>query len=178
MTLHLLRQTTCLAIYYDSANDWLFLDWQGELTLQDTKDACVALAQCYLQRPYPRVLNSNAQLEGVSWSVATWLVTDFLLHMTTAGVEHVAWICSPSLRGRNMMQIVMNLLPGFILNTFHDIEGAVEWLQHTRSAHPQAFTLPKRSPAAQAKLAQAVQDLSKRAAPLRAQPQHAQPLAA
>lgn len=173
MKLHLLRQTNCLVIYYDSGNDWLFLDWHGEITLQKAKDACVALAHCYLHRPYPRVLNSNAQLESVSWSVATWLVTDFLPHMSLAGVEHVAWICSPTLRGRHMMQTVINWLPGFILNTFHDMEGAVDWLQHTRLAHPQGYIIPQRSPKMQAKLAQVVQDLSQRAAATRPQLKHA-----
>ncbi|RZK24572.1 MAG: STAS/SEC14 domain-containing protein [Hymenobacter sp.] len=165
MKLHLLRQTKCLDIYYDSGNDWLFLDWRGDLTLQDAKDACVALAHCHLQRPYPRILNSNAQLEGVSWSVAAWLVTDFLPHMSLAGVEHVAWICSPTLSGRHVVQTIVNWLPGFILNTFFDIEDAVDWLQHTRSTHPQGYTLSQRPPAEQAKLVQVVQELSQRAAP-------------
>jgi len=160
MQLHLLSTTGCLAIHYDSSNDWLFLDWQGEVTLPDVQEACVALARCYLLRPYPRVLNSNAQLTGVNWKVASWLVTDFLLHMPVAGVEHVAWVCSPSLRGRHVVQTVVNWLPGPILNVFDDVEAAVNWLKHTRSAHPQGFILPQRPPATQAKLAQVVQALS------------------
>lgn len=164
MKLHLLHQTKCLAIYYDSGNDWLFLDWHGDLTLQDTKEACVALAHCYLRRPYPRVLNSNAQLESVSWSIAAWLVADFLPHMSLAGVEHVAWICSATLSGRHVVQTIINWLPGFILNIFDDMEGAVGWLQHTRSTHPQGYAIPQRSPASQAKLAQEVRNLCQRAA--------------
>ncbi|RZK27932.1 MAG: hypothetical protein EOO61_22755, partial [Hymenobacter sp.] len=138
VNLHLLDQTKCLAIYYDSGNDWLFLDWHGNLTLQDVKEACVALAHCYLSRTYPRVLNSNTQLEGVSWSIAAWLVTDFLPHLSLAGVEHVAWIYSSTPSGRHVVQTIINWLPGFILNTFLDVEDAVAWLQHTRLAHEQS----------------------------------------
>jgi hypothetical protein len=165
MHLHLLNQTTCLAIYYDSGNDWLFLDWHGDLTLPDTQAACLALAQCCLARPYPRVLNSNAQIERMSWSVVAWLVTDFLPHLSLAGVEHVAWIYSANLTSRHVVQTIVDLVPGFILNTFVDIEEAVNWLQHTRLAHQQGcYIHPKRSAAEQAKLVQVVQKLSQCAA--------------
>ena len=102
MQLHLLRRTTCLVIYYDFRNDWLYLDWQGHVTLPLLQEACLALADCFLPRPYPRVLNNNEQVTGVSWGIALWLVTDFLPHMTLAGVQQVAWVFSPSLQGRSL----------------------------------------------------------------------------
>ena len=86
MQLQLLHQTTCLTIYYDQCNDWLYLEWEGELTLLLVQEACDALATCVLRRPYARVLNSNEQVTGITWDVAAWLATDFLPHLPLAGV--------------------------------------------------------------------------------------------
>ena len=170
MQLHLLRQTACLTASYDSGNDWLFLDWKGELTLPAVQEASLALAACFLHRPYPLVLNSNAQVTGVSWSVAAWLVTDFLPHMALAGIEHVAWVYSPSLRGHNMVQTVLNWLPGSLLTTFSDVADAAHWLQHRQRNN--GYLLPTRLPATQAKLAQEVQALRQRLATQQRKLQH------
>ena len=172
MQLHLLSKTTCLAIYYDSKNNWLFLDWEGELTLPAVQVACVELGRCFLHRPYPRVLNNNTQVTGVSWSVASWLVREFLLHLPLAGVEQVAWISSSSLLGRNMAQTVVNWLPWLTATLFDDMEAAVHWLQQCQLPGATGYLLPQRLPATQAKLAQAVQELQRKvaAAALQRQP--------
>ena len=164
MNLHLLRQTNCLTTYYDSRNDWLYLDWQGELTLPSVQQACLELAACYLQRPYARVLNSNEQVTGVSWGVAAWLISDFLPHMSLAGIEHVAWIHSSSLWGHSMMHTVLNWLPGSLIASFSTMAEAVTWLEHTRTEEPQGYLVPQRSPITQAKLVQEVQALQQRIA--------------
>jgi hypothetical protein len=161
MKLHPLFQTTCLNAYYDLSNDWLYLDWWGEVTLSDVQQACLALANCYLQRPYSHILNSNEQVTGVSWSVGIWLATDFLKLMPLAGIEHIAWIYSPSIRGHSLVHTVLSLLPGSLITTFDDVADAYAWLEHTRAGQ-RGYMLPKRAPAAQAKLAQEVQALHQR----------------
>jgi hypothetical protein len=164
MKLHLLCQTTCLTAHYDLSNDWLYLDWHGEVTLFDVQQACLALADCYLRRPYSHILNNNEQVTGVDWRIAAWLVTDFLPFMGLAGIEHVAWVFSPVLPGHNMLHTVLRLLPGSLITTFLDVADAVAWLQHTRAGQPRSFLLPKRQPETQAKLAQEVQALYGRVA--------------
>lgn len=157
MRLHLLRETACVSIYYDSLNEWLFLDWEGELTLPAVQTACLEIAHCFLPRPYARVLNSNAQVTGMSWSVAAWLASDFLPHLTLAGVTQVAWVCSSSLRGRYVVQTVLNWLPGPAVTSFDDLDAAVTWLQHTCPERATGGT-PLRPPATQAKLEKVFQD--------------------
>jgi hypothetical protein len=156
MQLQLLHQTTCLTTYYDQCNDWLFLDWEGELTLPLVQEACAALAVCALHRPYTRVLNSNEQVTGVNWNIATWLVTDFLPHMTLAGVEHIAWVYSPLLRGQHLVQSILSWLPGTLIDAFDNVSDAVTWLQHFPPKQQEGF-IPTRLPATQAKLAQEVE---------------------
>jgi hypothetical protein len=155
MQLQLLYQTTCLTAYYDQCNDWLFLDWEGELTLPLVQEACDALATCVLARPYARVLNSNEQVTDVNWNVAPWLVTNLLPHLALAGVEHMAWVCSNSLRGQHLVQTILNWLPGSLIEAFSNTAEAVAWLQ--RFQPTQRGLLPARSSATQAKLAQKLQ---------------------
>lgn len=158
MHLQLLRKIPCLAIYYDSFNNWLFLDWEGKLTLPDVQAACLAVARCYLPFPYPRVLNNNTQVTGVSWSVAAWLATEFLPHLSLAGASHVAWVCSPALPGRNMVQTVVNWLPGPAITCFDDVEEAVAWLGQIPSVPIPERGAP-RLPAAQTQLERVVHEL-------------------
>ncbi|GAB3638257.1 hypothetical protein GCM10027422_38470 [Hymenobacter arcticus] len=155
MQLQLLHQTTCLAAYYDHSNDWLFLDWAGDVTLPMVQEACVELATCFLHRPYACVLNNNDQVTSVDLNVAVWLATDFLPHMTLAGLEKVAWIRSPSVRGQGMIQTILRLLPGPIIHDFDNLADAIYWLQRTRPTQRQPC-IPVRSAATQAKLAQEV----------------------
>lgn len=167
MHLHLLRQTTCLSIYYDSHNDWLYLDWEGELMLSTVQEACAELGACFLHRPYSRVLNSNLQVINVHWAVAAWLACEFMPHVKLAGIEHIAWICSPSLRGRNMVQTVMNLLPQLTVTLFDDMDEAVYSLQKLRPETTTGYILPQRPATSQARLAQVVQRLRQIAAAAR-----------
>lgn len=166
MQLQLLHQTTCLTTYYDQCNDWLFLDWEGELTLPLVQEACNALATCLLARPYARVLNSNEQVTGLVWNVAAWLVTDFLPYLPLAGVEQVAWVYSPMLRGQHLVHTVLRRLPGPAIDAFANVADAVAWLQRCQPT-PQGRAA-MRSPATQAQLAQQVQAVQQRlaAAPL------------
>jgi hypothetical protein len=160
MQLQLLHQTTCLTIYYDQCNEWLFLDWEGNLTLPLVQEACVALATCYLLRPYPRVLNSNEQVTSITWNVAVWLASDFLPHMALAGIEHVAWVYSTALRGQHVVQAILSWLPGPLIDAFDNVADAVAWLQRTQPK-PSGI-LPARLPAHQVKLAQEVEALLQR----------------
>jgi hypothetical protein len=159
MNLHLLRSTPTIVIYYDSWNNWLFADWQGELTLATVQAACFELAQCVLQRPYARVLNSNAQVTTTQWEVAPWLAQDFLPYLPLAGIEKLAWVCSPSLRGRNSMQAISNQLPALQLALFDELDEAVSWLQQRPGEYISGCGLPLRPIEAQAQLTRAVQQL-------------------
>jgi hypothetical protein len=164
MRIHLLKSTPHIAIYYDTHNDWLFLDWKGELTLANVQSTCLELSRCFLQRAYPRVLNSNLQLTSVSWSAVGWLTLELMPHLAPAGVEHVAWICSPMLWGRSMVKRIVGLVPEVSISLFDDIETAADWLQQTRLQCAKGYLLPQRALSDQTKLAQQVEILKQKVA--------------
>lgn len=159
MRLHLLKNTPHITIYYDPHNDWLFLDWIGQLTLANVQSACLEVSRCFLHRAYPRVLNSNLQVTSVSWSAVGWLALEFMPQLAPAGVEHVAWVCSPSLWGRSVVQRIVGLLPQAVISLFDDVETAADWLQQTRLQSAKGYLLPQRAVSDQAKLAQQVERL-------------------
>jgi hypothetical protein len=159
MTLQLLRKTPILALYYDSGNDWLFADWQGELTLATVQEACLELANCVLQRPYARVLNSNAQVTTVQWEVAAWLVEEFMPYLGLAGVEKLAWVCAPNLRSRNVVHTILNRLPLLQLALFDELDEAVVWLQRNPEKVSGGASQPLHPYPAKLTLTRAVQEL-------------------
>jgi hypothetical protein len=164
MRLHLLKKTPHIAIYYDTQNDWLFLDWIGELTLTDVQNTCLEVSRCFLHRAYPRVLNSNLQVTNVSWSAVGWLTLDFMPQLAPAGVERIAWICSPSLWGRSVVQRIVGLVPQVSISLFDEVEAAADWLQHTRLEYAKGYLLPQRAISDQAKLVQQVEALKQKVA--------------
>jgi hypothetical protein len=166
MRLHQLHCTPCLTIYYDLRNDWLYLDWQGHVTLPLLQEACLQLAQCFQRRPYARVLNNNEQVTGFNWSIGPWLVTNFLPHMPLAGIKQVAWVPSATLQGKSMMQLILNLVVGSLITCFTDLPSAVVWMKQTRPQQEPDYLMPQHTPATQAQLAAVVQALYQRRAPV------------
>ena len=163
MQLHPLFTLSQVTVSFDAANDWLYVEWAGELTLPVVKRACVELAHCLLERPYPRVLNCNAQVTDVSLEVGAWLACHFMPHLRLAGIRQLAWISSPTLPGLNMMHTVLNWLPKLEVVTFTDLEAAVYWLQrHRPEGTAPSFSV--RSADTQAQLARAVVELERKAA--------------
>jgi hypothetical protein len=131
MKLQHLYSALCAEVYFDKTNEWAFIDWAGELTLEAVQHTCLGIARCFLDRYYPRVLNSNAQVTSVSWEVSAWLASEFLPALKLTGIEQMAWVLAPSLRARNNMLSAVNLFPHTAISLFDDVEAAVAWLQQT-----------------------------------------------
>jgi hypothetical protein len=166
MRLHQLHRTTCLTIYYDLRNDWLYLNWEGNITLPVLQEACLQLAQCLQRRPYVRVLNNNEQVTSFSWSIGPWLIAHLLPHMALAGIKQVVWVPSATLQGKSMMQLLLSVVAGSIVTCFDDLASAVAWMKQTRPLQAPAYLMPQHTPTTQVKLAAVVQSLSQHRAPV------------
>jgi len=160
MNLQLLREAPGICIYYDTCNDWLFIDWQGDLSLRAIQRATLELAQCVLARPYTRVLNSNLLVTSISWEAAPWMLRELLPHLHLAGVEHLAWVRPESLRGQQLVNSMLSQLPGLCVALFDEMDLAVTWLQRHRPPTLMGCPPPLHSPEAQARLAQLIQRVS------------------
>jgi hypothetical protein len=141
MILQHLCSALCAEVYFDQLNNWMFIDWVGELTLETVQHTCLSIARCFLDHFYPRVLTSNAQVTGVSPEAAQWLASDFLPALSLTGIEQMAWVVPFALRTCNQVLDKLNLFPHIALSLFSDVEAAVGWLQQT-APHLSALGTP------------------------------------
>ena len=148
MNLQLLCSVPHLALYFDSWNNWLYVEWEGDLTLAVVQLACLELAQCFMQHAYPRVLISNAGVTNVSPKVSTWLATHVLPWVAVVGIEQVAWVHAPSVQGYELAEQSVHRLHRLRAAFFSDVEQATVWLQRLRPAYVSGCELRPRPVAA------------------------------
>jgi hypothetical protein len=127
--------------------------------------ASLELAQCVLERPYVRVLNSNLLATSISWDMAPWLACEVLPYLRLAGIDHLAWVRPQALRGQYMVNALMSRLPGLAVALFDEMDHAVTWLtRHRPPASPTSLP-PVHSPSAQAKLTELVHTMTSKLRP-------------
>lgn len=132
MNLQYLCSTPYVTIYFDATNNWLFTEWEGDLTLARVQLGCLEIAHCYLYNSYSRILNSNLRVTSVTPDIAGWLASVFMPTLELAGVKQLGWVLSPTLCGRNLVLDTLARCPYLGINMFEDVEAAVSWLQHNR----------------------------------------------
>ncbi|MBO2012993.1 STAS/SEC14 domain-containing protein [Hymenobacter negativus] len=159
MNLLLLQDTPIVSVYFDTKNNWLFSDWRGNLSLAQVQAGCLTIAQCFLERTYPRILNNNTDLTGMSPSAPPWLARDYLPHLGLAGIEYLAWVCAPSLLLKHLTGEAVRQLRAPTVATFDHLADAYAWLQNANVTHP-GDMLPHRTPAQQAELNRRIAQLS------------------
>ncbi|MFD1470090.1 hypothetical protein ACFQ48_17815 [Hymenobacter caeli] len=129
MNPQLLQETPNVSIYLDCTNQWLFVDWRGDLTLTLVQDSCLAVARHFLHSPHTRVLNSNTGVTSMDHNVPAWLAKEFLPYLRLAGIKHVAWVYSPNLRVKCYTDAALYTLDAPVVNLFDDLESACAWLR-------------------------------------------------
>ncbi|NML67936.1 hypothetical protein HHL22_22275 [Hymenobacter sp. RP-2-7] len=140
-------------VHFDTWNNWLYLEWEGELTLAGVQEACLAVAHCFVSYNYSRVFNNNTSLTHVDYDVAPWLAQHFFPNLGLAGVQQLAWVYGPGLRARELAEYVLRSLDGSVnVALFGDAEDAVSWLQQTRPDYVSGCALLPRAAQQDAKL--------------------------
>ncbi|MBC6609345.1 hypothetical protein H8B15_00310 [Hymenobacter sp. BT507] len=132
MHLQLLATTPALSVFYDAENDWLYLDWQGDLTLESVQEGCVAVAQCFLQKNYVRVLNDNSSVTSLSPEVASWLAAECLPRLKLSTIEYIAWTYSPNIDTQSWTNTAVYQIEGPVVVMFDDVESAYAWLREVK----------------------------------------------
>ena len=148
MNLQQLCAASHVTVYFDAWNTWLYVDWEGDLTLPAVQQACLEMAHCFTTHAHSRVLCNNANLTSVDWNVAPWVVQHFLPYLRLAGIEQMAWVYAPGERGRDVAREAIRCLPATLsVALFSEVEQAVAWLQQTRPSYQSgSTTLPHALP--------------------------------
>jgi hypothetical protein len=135
MNLKLLCTAPHVNIYFDSWNNWLYIEWEGALTLPDVQYACLEVAECFVKHAYSRVLNSNAQVTCMAADVLPWLTKHLLPYLELTGIKQMAWVRPPLIRALNLSTQVYEQLPHLNIGIFDDLEEATSWLQQSNPAY-------------------------------------------
>ena len=156
MNLTFLCAAPHVTIYFDSWNNWLYIEWEGTLTLPALQYACLEVAECFVKHAYPRVLNNDSQLDSLPLEAAPWLAKHFFPHLQQAGIKQLAWVHAPTVRGLAHATQLVQQLPHLDISLFADMEEATTWLQYANPAYAGGHRQLPRPPAEEALLAHAV----------------------
>lgn len=156
MNLTFLCAAPHVTIYFDSWNNWLYVEWEGALTLPAVQYACLELAECFVKHAYPRVLNNDSQITSLPWEAAPWLAKHFFPHLKQAGIQQLAWVHAPIVWGLGHTTQLLQHLSHLNISLFADMEEATTWLQQANPAYAGGHVPLPRPLAAQTQLAQTV----------------------
>jgi len=126
--------------YYDTVNDWLYLDWHGELDVESIRTNCLQVARCFLTKRYKRILNDNTNITKITHEVAPWLAKEFLPYMRMVGIEYVAWVYSPNMEVQNDTEVALGKLSAPVVALFDDMASAYDWLSSVKFHSPVMLT--------------------------------------
>lgn len=136
MSLLLLTETPHLSLYEDAENGWLYMDWQGHLTLPAIQQSCLLISQHFLQRSYTKALNDNTNVLSMAPDVSPWLATEFLPYTVLGGIQFIAWVYSPSMSTQTYTDIALFNLEAPVVALFSDTASACGWLMTARFPTP------------------------------------------
>ncbi|RPD45010.1 hypothetical protein DNI29_20175 [Hymenobacter sediminis] len=132
MSLLLLAETPSLSLYEDAKNGWLYIDWQGHLTLPAIQESCLLISQYFLQRTYIKALNDNTNVLSMDSDVSPWLAKEFLPYTVLGGIQFIAWVYSPSISTQINTDIALFNLEAPVVALFSDTASACSWLMTAR----------------------------------------------
>lgn len=136
MSLLLLAETPSLSLYEDAENGWLYIDWQGHLTLPVVQQSCLLISQYFLQRSYTKALNDNTNVVGMDAEVSAWLSKAFLPYTVLGGIQFIAWVYSPSISTQIHTDVALANLDAPVVALFSDTASACSWLMAARFPTP------------------------------------------
>jgi hypothetical protein len=131
MQLHPLVTTAHIAIGYDSTNDWLYADWQGEHDQESSQAACLLLLECLRAQPCRKILNDNSNITRTSVQLTLWGAW-WLEEMLKTGLQYIAWVYPRDFAARQATEATVQLIARPVVGTFDDVASAYVWLQQVK----------------------------------------------
>lgn len=120
-----------ITIEYDAVNQWIYANWIGYQTEASVMTGCEKMLEALKAFGLTKVLNDNTQVVGIWTPAAHWVGNNWMPRMQEAGLQHFAWIYSPS----RLSQVSTNEsiqhtpLPD-VIQTFYTMEEAKNWLKN------------------------------------------------
>ena len=133
MAQRVLYDVPSLTISYDYANEWLHLDWHGNLDDEMVVSGALKLLELLKDERCAKVLNDNTNITGLWADAAKWGSDVLLPQLHEAGCRFFSWVYSPERYSQLSAELVVQrTTAGIGIMTFRDLATAAEWLKHQR----------------------------------------------
>ncbi|QKG52400.1 hypothetical protein [Hymenobacter sp. BRD67] len=130
MANRVLFQAPYLTIFYDYSDNWLYLDWQGNLNDESVKEGALKLLELIQREQCAKVLNDNSHITGLWADAARWGSDVFFPLLYEAGCRYFSWVQSPERYSQLSAELaVQQTTAGITFMTFRNLNTATEWLR-------------------------------------------------
>lgn len=130
MALRPLHQDESISIYYDYANEWLYVDWQDNQDLHSVQAGAMKMLELLKEERCRKVLNDNRRVQTIWADAAEWGGKVWFPLMAEGGCEYFAWIYSSNIYSRLSTDLTLqNTQAGIIILTFDNFDTASSWLR-------------------------------------------------
>ncbi|WP_324673360.1 hypothetical protein [Hymenobacter sp. GOD-10R] len=117
-----------LYIGFDAANQWLYVDWKGEYTKEDSRATCLLMLETIRAHPCPKILNDNSNVTRTNVELTEWTLW-WLEEMRQAGLQFIAWVYTRVFDARQETEATVVRIERPRVATFDDLASAYVWLQ-------------------------------------------------
>jgi len=130
MAHRILYDVPTLTISYNYADDWLYLDWHGNLDDETVMAGAPKVLELLQQERCAKVLNDNTRVTGLWANAAQWGSDVFFPQLHAAGCRYFSWVHSPERYSQLSAELaVQQTAAGITFMTFHDLAPAAAWLR-------------------------------------------------
>ena len=130
MAQRILYDVPTLTISFDYVDEWLYLDWHGDLNDETAMAGALKLLELLQLERCTKVLNDNARITGLWADAARWGSDVFFPQLYAAGCRHFAWVYSPERYSQLSAELALEQTSaGIIFMPFHDLITAARWLR-------------------------------------------------
>jgi len=120
---------TFATIKYDKEKKWLFIDWEGFLTVDLVKKGSEELLKTFQSvENITKILVNNQKVSG-PWNKANdWFVSDWNPRAIEAGLKYMAVIVSADIFTQLSLKGFIETNPGYLVHSFEEVSAAEDWL--------------------------------------------------
>lgn len=130
MAHRILYDVPSLTISYNYVDDWLYLDWHGNIDDDAVMAGALQLLELLKQERCTKVLNDNTRITGLWADAAKWGSDVFFPQLHAAGCRYFSWVYSPERYSQLSAELaVQHTTAGIIIMTFRDLVSATAWLR-------------------------------------------------
>ncbi|RAJ31917.1 sensor histidine kinase [Pedobacter cryoconitis] len=123
-------QDETISVQVNAAANRLDVNWTGYQNFKSVQDGCLIMLDLVKKNRVATILNDNTEVRG-NWSEASdWVAAECLPALAEAGVQHLAWIYSPSSFSQLAAEKSAAPLKSTInIQFFKEKAAAIQWIE-------------------------------------------------